>query len=206
MTARAGAASRADRKSTNARTLRTRQALRHGLLTLMGRKQFERITIRDIAAAANVGYATFFRHHVSKEELLKEIAAEEVNLLLRLSLARVERADPDDPRSASLIICQHVNEHRAVWTALLNGGADSTIREQCIRLATDHSKVRSSEWLPSELGAAHGVCAVIEILAWWLRKPDTYPPAQIAGIIDRLVVTPLMADSAPRPAPAVPAE
>jgi hypothetical protein len=34
------------------------------------------------------------------------------------------------------------------------------------------------------------VSATVEILAWWLRRPDEFSVEAIAEIVDRLVVTP----------------
>jgi hypothetical protein len=52
------------------------------------------------------------------------------------------------------------------------------------------AQVQSSSWLPVELGAIYGVSATVEILAWWLRKPNDFTVEGIAEIVDRLVVTP----------------
>jgi len=60
---------------TDARAIRTRRALREALLGLIETRAFEQITIREIAARAGIGYATFFRHHASTEALLDDLAA-----------------------------------------------------------------------------------------------------------------------------------
>jgi AcrR family transcriptional regulator/transposase-like protein len=177
---------------TDPRALRTRQALRRALLALMARKQFDGITARGIAAEARVGYATFFRHYGSKADLLDEVAAEQVGRLMGLSLPLVETIEP---RAACLLLCRYVSSQRALWSALLSGGAAGVLRRECVRLAVEHSRVRHSDWLPVELGATHGVSAMIEIVAWWLRHPDRQSAEQIAEILYRLVMQPLMAGS-----------
>jgi AcrR family transcriptional regulator len=169
--------------------LRTREALRRALLALLERKQLDQITIRDIAAEAGVGYATFFRHHSSKTELLEEVAAEQIGNLMALALPLLVA---DDTRASCLALCKYVGEHRAIWTALLTGGAAGAMREEFIRQATQQgaAQVQTNSWLPVELGAIYGVSATVEILAWWLRNPKQFTVEQIAGIVDRLVVTP----------------
>jgi AcrR family transcriptional regulator len=177
---------------TDLRMLRTRQALRRALLALLERNQLDQISIRDIVAEAGVGYATFFRHHASKEELLNEIAAEQVGSLMALTLPLL---DPTDTRVSCLALAKYVDKHRALWSALLTGGAASALRAEFIRLAQESAaNVRSSEWIPVELGAVYGVTATIEILTWWLRRPaGEYTPEQVAEFIDRLVVAPATA-------------
>jgi AcrR family transcriptional regulator len=174
---------------TDVRMLRTRQALRRALLALLERKQLEEISVRDIVAEAGVGYATFFRHHPTKEDLLGEIAAEQVGRLMELTLPLL---DPTDTRVSCLALCDYVNKHRTLWTALLTGGAAGALRAEFIRLAMESAdNVRSSDWLPVELGTVYGVSASIEILTWWLRQPPgKYSPEQVAEFVDRLVVAP----------------
>src|SRR5262249_45466309 len=142
---------------TDVRMLRTRQALRRALLALLERKQLDQISIRDIVAEAGIGYATFFRHHASKEELLNEIAAEQVGRLMALTLPLL---DPTDTRVSCVAVCNYVNKHRALWSALLTGGAAASLRAEFIRLAKMGADGQiSSDWLPVELGAVHGVAA-----------------------------------------------
>jgi transposase-like protein len=179
---------------TDARALRTRQALHSALLSLIARRQFEELTVRDIAAEAGVGYATFFRHHSSKAQLLNEVAKEQVGNLAANALPLVEGFSP---RAACVLLCRFVNQQRGLWSTLLTGGAAGPLRQEFIRLAREHSRVRSSPWLPVDLGSTHGVSATIEILAWWLRNPGQQSADQIAEILYRLVVQPLMAGSFP---------
>jgi AcrR family transcriptional regulator len=188
MNARAAHAS-PDRSTTDARMVRTRAALRRALLALLERKHFEHITVRDIAAEAGIGYATFFRHHESKSELLEEVAEEQIATLMALAIPLLIAADT---RGSCLALCNYVNEHRAIWSALLTGGAAGAMREEFIRQAMQlgAGQVQKSSWLPVELGAIYGVSATVEILAWWLRQPDDFSVERIAEIVDRLVVTP----------------
>lgn len=184
-------ATRRDRPepATDARMLRTREALRRALLELLERQPLEQITIRDIAAEAGIGYATFFRHHASKEELLNEIAAQEIARLMELTMPLL---DVNDTRRSCVALCRYVDEHRATWAALLSGGGSATLRSEFIRLAaTGAGRVRNAGWLPVELGAVYGVAATMEILGWWLRRPrGEFGIEHIAEILDRLVVAP----------------
>ena len=87
--------------ATDARVHQTRAAIRKAFLQLLDQKPLEQITIREIAAAASVGYTTFFRHHPSKEELLNEIAATEIKHLIEMALPVLGSIDS---REATLAI------------------------------------------------------------------------------------------------------
>jgi AcrR family transcriptional regulator len=176
---------------TDTRMRRTRKALRDALLELLQRKRIDQLTIRDIAAEADIGYATFFRHYASKEQLLEEIAAEEIARLTELT---VPLLSPSDTRVSCLALCNYVHAHRVLWSALLTGGAAGTLREEFIRLV-QQPRTRSiprPRWLPTELGAVFGVGATIEIIGWWLQRPDELTPKQVANILSRLVVAPVI--------------
>lgn len=173
----------------DARMLRTRAALEAALLALVERKPFDEITVRDIVAEAGVGYATFFRHYPSKAALLDDIAAEQIGNLMALSVPAMEASDT---RAAAVALATYVAEHRALWSALLTGGAAGTMREQFARLArgTAPDIAPASKWLPVDLGILFGVTATVEILGWWLRQDEDFPIERIAEVLDRLVMTP----------------
>jgi AcrR family transcriptional regulator len=169
--------------------LRTRAALRQALLALIERKPFDDITIRDIVATAAIGYATFFRHFPTKAALLDEVAADQIDRLTAMSIPALSSGGP---RASSMAICSYVNEHRAVWSALLTGGAAGAMREEFSRVArlSAERQIQTVSWLPVELSVLYGVSAIVEILTWWLRQRKPLPVAQIAEILDRLVISP----------------
>jgi AcrR family transcriptional regulator len=109
------------------RAARSREALRRAFLGLLESKPLDQITIQDITSAADLGYVTFFRHHATKESLLNEIAADQIRFLVSLTLAVLDRSNV---RAASLALCSYVDQHRALWTTLLTGGAAAVIREE----------------------------------------------------------------------------
>ena len=175
-------------KSRDARQVKSDAALRSALLTLITRQSYDKITVRDIVAEAGIGYATFFRHYPSKDALLDIVAGEEIESMIRLTRPLLS---PTDTRATCLALAHYIDERRDVWSALLTGGAVGHLREQFSRVAAGVDTGNfSSDWLPNDLGVLFGVSATLEILAWWLRhRPDT-APAEVAELLDRLVITP----------------
>jgi AcrR family transcriptional regulator len=176
------------------RFARNRLALRRALLKLLERHAFDDITARMITDEAGTGYATFFRHFPTKAAALEDLATHEIDRVVAETTRALYAADT---QSAALTLCTYVDEHRAVWSALFNGGAASVMREEFIRISVHLTKKQSlrSDWLPAELAAIHNASANLEILAWWIRQPERLPIKQLATIIDRLVVTPVMASA-----------
>lgn len=176
---------------SDARIVRTKAALRQALLALLEEKQFDAITVRDISARADIGYATFFRHYPSKAALLDDIAADDIRELLSLGLADLEAVNT---RAAAATLFRHIDEHRGLWSALLTGGASSRMREEFIRQAGANATGQSNgdSWLPEDLKVIFGVGAAVEIIAWWLDRGPDSTIEQAAEILDRLVITPMM--------------
>jgi AcrR family transcriptional regulator len=175
--------------NTDPRAIRSRKALHRALLSLLNKKPIEQITIRDITAKAGVGYATFFRHHPTKESLLEELAAEQISALINLS---VPVFDSSDLRSACLALFTYVSEHRTVWKTLLTGGADGVIRKEFLRLAKLVGTPRAPDdaWLPADFGVILIVSGTLELLTWWLNQAQPLPVEKIAEIHERIVVSP----------------
>jgi AcrR family transcriptional regulator len=178
------------RASEDARIVRTRGALHAALLALLEQKPLDQITIREIAAQAGVGYATFFRHHPSKDALLADIAAEQITSLVDRTLPVFDAADT---RVTCVALCSYVMANRTLWTALLTGGAAGTMREEFIRVSRGvaNDRVDAPGWLPIDLGTIHSSSVIIGILAWWLGQPEPLSVDRVAEIIDRLVISPL---------------
>ena len=171
----------------DARALRSREALKSAMLRLIERCTFEQISIRDITAEAAVSYPVFFRRYATKEELLGDIAAQEVQTLLGLTSSIVK---PRSTEPSSRIICEFVQSHRKLWTTLLTTGATSIMRGEFIRIAKElaHTRGRVNPWLPVDLASAFVVSGIFEILSWWLQQPESYPIDNVVTFIDVLVV------------------
>lgn len=171
----------------DARAMRSREALRTALLALIEEQPLDQISIRDITNQAGVSYPVFFRRYATREQLFEDIATEEVRRLLGLTQPIFETQSPQESLRA---LCGYVNEHRALWTRLLTGGAATAMREEFMRIAREigSTRERRNPWLPTELAAPFVVGGLFEILAWWLRQPEDYPVENIVTIIDVLIV------------------
>src|SRR5258707_11344516 len=62
-------------ENTDPRVLRSRQMLMESLLRLLTRKEFDNISIQEIADEATLNRATFYRHYRGKNALLQAMTA-----------------------------------------------------------------------------------------------------------------------------------
>jgi AcrR family transcriptional regulator len=176
------------------RTTRTRPILCGALLSLLEERPFEQLTVREITAKADIGYATFFRHYPDKEALLNDLAASQISGLLAIALPMLDNADT---RGSARTLCAYVWEHRKLWSALLTGGASSMLKDEFIRQAQQiaEARPRQDAWLPHDLSIVFYVTGTVEILAWWLKQKVPPSADRMSEVIDALIVGPSMAHS-----------
>ncbi len=176
------------------RATQTRPILCSALLSLLEERPFEQLTVREITAKAEIGYATFFRHYPDKEALLNDLAASQISDLLAMTLPILDTADT---RASSRALCTYVWEHRKLWSALLTGGASAILKDEFIRQAQQLAEASPNPgaWLPADLTVVFSVTGTVEILAWWLKQKDPPSVDQMGEVVDSLIVAPSMAGS-----------
>lgn len=184
---------RQDSAPTDARQVRSRKALTGAMLELLEQAPFDQLTIREITARAGTGYATFFRHYPDKETLLADVASQEIASLLAMTMPLLNSATSAETTRA---LCRHVADHGNLWSALLTGGAAGILRAEFIRQARGlaASMPPPEGWLPGDLAVVYGTGATVDLLAWWLARRDEHSADQIAAILDRLVISPIVSD------------
>jgi AcrR family transcriptional regulator len=163
--------------------------LRSAFLRLLEHKALEQISIPDICEEAGVGYTTFYRHYLSKEAVLNEVAAEEIRQLIALALPA---AVATDLRAGAEALFTYVDDHRALWSALLTGGAEGAMREEFIRASREIAakRARPKAWPPADIAITLIVSSTIELLSWWLRQRKPLPIEDVAEIYETVIVRP----------------
>ncbi|WP_374580751.1 TetR/AcrR family transcriptional regulator [Sphingomonas sp. J344] len=182
--------------SSDARAVRSRVALRTALIELIGERPFGEISVAALTERAGIGYATFFRHYPDLAAVLAEIAdgliAELLELLVPLLRAR-------DGAAAMRALTAEVGARRQLAHALLTGAGDS-MRQAITRRAIDQAMAAPTDTpggLPRELAVTHLVGATLTILTWWLDRAPETTADEVATILDRLVLAPVLADQVP---------
>jgi AcrR family transcriptional regulator len=171
-------------EQTDRRTRRTRTALLRALEHLLAIRQFDQISIRDIAAEADIAYPTFYRHYPDRESLLSDLAADEISALLDLTLPLFTA---QESYASSLALCEHVRRHERLWAVLLTGGAAANVRALFVAQTERRAEQwpPRNDWLPADVGTAILCGATLEVLAWWLGKTRHKPSEEVARILSR---------------------
>ncbi|MCB2076730.1 MAG: TetR/AcrR family transcriptional regulator [Novosphingobium sp.] len=173
----------------DARARKSRAALRVALLQLVETEPFERISIRELCRTARVSHPTFYRNYESKEEILAEIAEEEVN---RLWSGMLELVVFRDPEKSARAICNYVHRHRGIWKPLVTTSAATVLRDKYVELSVNLRQTRKviHADFPIRMVSAVFAAGMIEILSWWLNQPEDYPVDNVVQFLSWLVVNP----------------
>lgn len=176
------------------RARRSQQLLGDALLTLILKKGYEAITIKDITEQADVAYVTFFRHYASIDDLLQRRLADELTELReRIETAARETQAGQGDTLAGQMIFEHARDHRALFQVLLGSQgalpARQHVQATIASIFRDSCRpLRESHLVPAEVAANHMAAALLALIEWWLAHEMPYPPDHMARIYDRLVI------------------
>lgn len=174
-------------KRLDARVARSRDAMQRALLELLEEAPLEAITGARVAARAGVGYATFFRHYEDVRALLVDTVAALTDDLARAMMPALVAGDG---KGAAVALVEAVAARRAVFHALLAGAGDA-LRAEMARQVIERVAILpdvSPSWLPRRLAMRVAVVSTIELLDWWLREEPEREPADVAALLERLVI------------------
>ncbi len=178
----------------DARVRRTRARLQRALVALVLERSYERVTIRDIADRADVGYATFFRHYRDKEALLLALLEDLLDELLTLLAPSL--ADDDAARSGALIF-EHVGQNADLYRVLISaqGSVDMVGRATVVSqewMAQGHAP-SDDALLPPEAAVNHLVRSVVALIEWWLGAGMRPDPERMGAAFEALIMAPVRA-------------
>ena len=178
------------------RSLRTKATLQHALNSLIRKKDYEAITIKDICDAANVGRSTFYAHYTSKDDLKRKGFDKLRKELVDRQKDALATATDDRDRSLgfSLTMFEHARDHVDHYRVLVGGrgGAVSLgrIRQIISDLVRDELAAtidkNSADAIPRELAVQYLVGAFMAVMTWWLDGGAKLPPKRIDAMFRRL--------------------
>lgn len=160
---------------------------------LIVQRSYETISIRDLTAAAGVGYATFFRHYAAKDALLLDLLQRSIQELARLLSPGIDT----NPAEEGRLIFVHVAQHDQLFGILLRGEGTLALLEQVQMAAVAEVLSRFAGQpvpaIPLEILAHHLVAASIALIGWWLQHGQPHPPERMGQIYAAMIMQPFIA-------------
>ena len=174
-------------ENTDPRVLRSRQMLMESLVRLLSRKEFDDISIQEIADEATLNRATFYLHYPDKNALLQAMTAARFRDLIArrgLSFTNCDGA----LRAIALGVCDYLAETTGCPSQLakmpLEGSIIPVVEGVFLEGAAHHPTVPGAD---PKLLAATAAWAIFGAARRWYQTPDRIPAEEMAARIEEMV-------------------
>lgn len=175
------------------RIIKSQEAIKKALVELMGEKNFNQITIQDIADKANVSRKTIYLHYLDKFDLLDKLIEEHINQLEKL------RAESSDMSfiEGGLIWFEYLERNYLFFSTMLISQGGSSFHRRFLEFVIEGLKEEvditngKNQGLNSEVILRFVAAAYVEVVEWWFKNEMPFPPRimaeQVGVLIERIV-------------------
>lgn len=181
------------------RVERTRRAIRHGLLSLMLEKRYEKITVQEIIDRANVGRSTFYNHFQDKDDLLLRGIAEipfrddQESSGFASRRAAAENREAGGMHTAGMF--EHSRQNHRLHRVMFKQGRENPILEKVTRFLHERVEQELSAMAGSgdpdvpEAVIAHFMTGgLLSLIRWWHDNGFPYTPEEMDSFVKRIVM------------------
>ncbi len=175
-------------ETTDPRILRSRRMLMEALARLLIKREFEDISVQEIADEATLNRATFYLHYPDKNALLQAMTdARFRDLIERRSISFTDCHGA--LRAIALGVCDYLAETTSCPTQLarapLEGSIIPVIEEMFKEGISSHGLAPGVD---ASLLATTAAWAVFGAARRWFQTPDRIPAEEMAGKIQTMVM------------------
>ncbi|WP_340026549.1 TetR/AcrR family transcriptional regulator [Paenibacillus sp. FSL K6-1096] len=188
-----------DEKTSRA-ARRTRLALKLAFVELILEKEYEAVTILDVANRADYNRGTFYKHYNSKEDLLRDIHDD---FLLSIADALVRPYQGlkqiDTARIAPSIqdLFLHIEQHKSEFLALAKVSREKLHSDLIATLHHSMSESMHIELKPAplpieyEILLSYQISATVGVIMYWADTNFKYSTSYMADQLLGLINTPI---------------
>lgn len=171
------------------RIVRTQGAIKNAFLELMSEKNFDSITIQDIADRANINRATVYLHYLDKFDLLDKIMEEHI-----VNMSDFCESEADLDWFESTVHCMEYLESNYLFfsTMLASEGAryfrnrflQHNIEEfkKDINITTGKNSGQNEDIVAEFVANAY-----VGVVEWWIKNRMPYSPKEMAEKVGELL-------------------
>jgi AcrR family transcriptional regulator len=180
-------ASNSDTAGIDPRIRRTRHLLQDALEKLLARKDFDQISVQDIAETATLNRATFYDHYPDKFALLECLVASRFRQLLEKRHIQFHSCE-GAVKGIAIGVCSYLSElpfaSQSPSGQPLETAIVAVVRGTILEGLKSHSRRKKTSL---ELLASTAAWAIYGAAKEWLRTPNRVSVDRIAGTIEGMV-------------------
>ncbi|WP_046234701.1 TetR/AcrR family transcriptional regulator [Paenibacillus algorifonticola] len=168
------------------RITRTKEAILQSFITLVSEKDFESITINDIADRANINRGTVYFHFDDKYDLLNKCIDENLNKMISATTETNASGETVDLiKSSFLPVMNYFAENHRFYASMLANKGIPAFRERMLELVTSHIKLHidmggNNQNYSKELVTQFMGSAFVGVIEWWILNNMPQSPIEVA--------------------------
>lgn len=168
------------------RIRRTRRLLGEALISLALEFDYDEISIRRLTQRADVGYATFYRHFKSKDELFID------TLISKWNEFKQSLEPGMTGQEEAVALFRFIDREREAHLAGLSIPRDhpviKAVHESIAQDLAARYQAPTGCVIPFNLTVTHLLNAGYDVIRWYLEDENAYTPEQMAVIYNQLIL------------------
>ena len=161
------------------RIQKTRNAIIEAFVGLMAEKNFEQITINEIADRANVNRGTVYLHYVDKYDLLDQCIEIHLNQLFQ-NPPLGEDTDNFSSKDSMLQMFEYLEQHAFFYSTILTNKGIPAFRKRLLDMAKNglNEQINISgihQNIHKEVLVQFLASAGVGVIEWWITNSMPYP-------------------------------
>lgn len=180
------------------RQSKTRQAIIDAFVKLLAKHSYEKVSVKDIIDAANVGRSTFYSHFETKDELSRQICLELFQHIFSSSIPPCSTHNfSDKPLNAHNRIAHilyHLRDKRIYYLGIINYDDGHLFLRffydymlENIQIVITGSKQDELTRIPETFIVSHLASSLISVIRWWLKTGMREEPEVVADYYTTLI-------------------
>ena len=176
------------------RVKRTRRLLRDALVSLILKKDFASITIREVTERAEVAYITFYRHFESLDQLLMEVLDEGLVELMTHIETLAKQSDRSSLETEGRLIFEFIGQKADLFHILLKSQSVTRVRKKVV---SNISAIFQKSCVPLErlgnqvtinMASNHIATSLLSLIEWWLENNMKPSPIEMGKVYKSLII------------------
>ena len=162
------------------RIKKSQESIMKALVSLMAEKEFEKITINEIADRADVNRGTVYAHYTDKYNLLEVCIETHLDLLIESCMPLEESDEPPYPSKASLLrVFAMLEKHTVFYTTLLTSKGVPALRNRlcemiCLGIKQQLNGNHCPPPVDQEVQIQFLASATVGVIEWWFTHSMPY--------------------------------
>ena len=177
-------------KKEDRRVQYTKMVLKQTLITLLGQKAIDKITVRELCERADINRSTFYAHFKDSCDLLRQIE-DELMSEVHIHLKKLRFIDGETESYHRLkIIFEYIVENADLCRALLGEYGDIAFQKEVMMVIQEQ---RMNEWTSSDVDAElveyvtlFGIHGSVGVIQKWLQSGMQKSASEMAEFIIKL--------------------